>query len=256
MKGKVKRNLSRNRLWYFGAVVLLILTIVLGYYVVNIEEEDTDLSVEEVYFASEELGGVDTDLKIIVFLTNNGKTDITNVKVRAFIIESDSNLARDEDSVLLGRIRGKTTLEGELHISVPNNDSYRIELLVFEDSKLSIRGSGSIDLKGVGVVTDYMNLDTTNDESGWGAPDSAEDASSLLFTSLCVLIIPIGIIIIVVVVIVKQSGKQRKPMEAVSMNVDEKIPPAQRARPLNRIRTFDETVEEKENMEENENDIK
>ena len=254
MKGKMNRNLSRNRIWYLGAVVLLILTIVLGYYVINIEEEDTDLSVEEVYFASEELGGADTDLKIIVFLTNNGRTDIQNVKVRAFVIESDSNLARDEDLAFFGRIGGKTTLEGELHISVPNNDSYRIELLVFEESKLSIRGSGSIDLKGVGVVTDYSDI--TNDESGlsygWGADAVSEDASSLFFTGLCVLILPIGIIIIVIVVIVKQSGKIREPMDAVSMNVDEKDPQAQRAKPLNSIRTFDEGVEEKESVEENE----
>ena len=217
MSNKGLENLSANRYWYFAAALVLVITIILGYLVFSIQPVDRDLKVDKVFFKSVEYGDDDTDLKILVFLTNNGESEIENVKVRAFAIERDSNLARSEDTVTIGTISGQTTEEGELSINVPNRDSYRIELLVFEDSKMTIRGSGTIDLRNVGV--------DENDTQGDGSPsadpfvlDGDEDGASLLaestdssfiLTGICLLLIP-GIVIVIIIIAVYNSNKNKK----------------------------------------------
>ncbi len=213
MKGKLRDELIRNKWWYIAFIIVIVIASLLAYFVSQIEaEKGTDLIVDEVYFSpTTDLGGKDSDLKILVFLTNEGKGDIDEVKVRAFAVETDSNLARDEDSVTMGNILGKTTSEGELFISVPNNDSYRIELLVFEDGKLTIRGSGTVDLKGVGMASDYKTSgddDTSDNELsyGFGSPDSAGSAP---FFALCIfLVLPVIIIGIIIYAVVK--GRKMK----------------------------------------------
>lgn len=221
--------MDENRRWVAGGVLMLIIFSVLVYFVVTIPGDNTDLSVDEVFFNSIEMDGPDSDLKITVFLTNEGEDEIDDVMVRAFVIERDSNLARDEDRVDMGTISGKSTKEGDLFISIPNNDTYRIEILVFEDSKLTLRGSGTIDLVGVGVASDYTGSDDDDDNDysqgsaplDWGVDD--EDGGALL-GMLCVLMFPIAFVILIVILVVKNQKKKSGAVsnETVGLKVPDK----------------------------------
>ncbi len=203
--------IEENVRWIVAAVLLIILLSVLSYFVSNIKGDDTDLIVDEVFFNHIEMEGAESDLKISVLLTNEGENEIDDVMVRAFVIERDSNLARDEDRAEVGGILGKTTKEADLFISVPNNDTYRIEILVFEDSKLTLRGSGTIDLVGVGVASEYAGADDDDDmlddsSIGWGSGD----ADSQLLGILCffILLLIIGVVVLVVLLVNNQSKKK------------------------------------------------
>lgn len=216
MRDRIREELSRNKWWYAVFALIVVVTCTLAYFVSQIEEEKgTDLIVDEVYFRTSELGGEDTDLRILVFLTNDGKGDIDEVRVRAFAVETDSNLARDEDAITMGNIKGKSTSEGELSITVPNNDSYRIELLVFEEGKLTIRGAGTVDLKGVGVASDYENIDGDDDNGALGGASMAEtaDKASSFLGAVCILILLPGVIIAIIIFAVVQTKRKRTEKE-------------------------------------------
>lgn len=260
MKGSAGRNIRENRYWYVAAVVVLAITVVLGYLVYSIEPVDRDLKVDKVFFKSVEYGDDETDLRILVFLTNDGDSEIEEVKVRAFAIERDSNLARSEDTVTIGKINGQTTEEGELSITVPNRDSYRIELLVFEDSKLTIRGSGTIDLRMVGVPDNISN-------GGGGGPSAdpfsiddgnergmfdTDDGGAFLWTSICILIVPAVIVVIIVVAVYSSSkkNKSRKDLPEEDWRKAERT--RSRAEPIEGLTRIEDFQPEEEKEEEQE----
>ncbi len=231
MKGKLRDELVRNKWWYIAIIIVIVIASILAYFVSQIEaEKGTDLIVDEVYFSpTTDLGGEDSDLKILVFLTNEGKGDIDEVRIRAFAVETDSNLARDEDSVTMGNILGKTTSEGELFISVPNNDSYRIELLVFEDGKLTIRGSGTVDLKGVGTASDYKTSgddDTSDNDLSYGFGPAESDGSTAFFALCIFLVLPVIIIGIIIYAVVKGQKMRTEKVTEETSEDDEQAPPA------------------------------
>ncbi len=255
------RNLfSVNKRWIVAAIIVIIIFSVLTYFVVNIEKEDKDLLVDEVIIGSIEMEGLESDLKISVHMTNKGKSEVDDVKIRAFVIERDSNLARDEASLDMNSIPGKTTKEGELFISVPNNDSYRIELLVFEDSKLTLRGSGTIDLTGVGVASEYRSEEDQGSGGGMSYSPSlfeeGEEDRSAAFLGICfLLVLPILVIAIIIWAVVKNQ-KKRDPEsdpEGTSGEDSEKesesTESGKRATPLRRIR-HERQEEEEDRIEE------
>jgi len=228
MNPRLGAHIRENGTWYGAFLLILVMTVVLGYFVFTIDHGSGahNLEVEEVIMSSHgTLGGTETDLTISVFLTNQGKGAIDDVRVRAFAVERDSNLARDEDAISMGRIEGETSPEGELHITVPNNDTYRIELLVFENGRLTLRGSGTIDLKGIGVASEYSTYEPpemtgaggdTEDNGIWRSPASSDEAFSLLMSAFCLLVIPGIIVVLVIIAVVKQGKKNAEKHRIVS----------------------------------------
>lgn len=226
MNPRLGAYIGENGTWYGAFLSILVMTVVLGYFVFTIDHGSGthDLEVEDVIISSHgALGGTETELNISVFLTNQGKGGIDDVRVRAFAVERDSNLARDEDTRSMGRIEGETSPEGELHITVPNNDTYRIELLVFENGRLTLRGSGTIDLKGIGVASEYsayeppeMSGEDANGGNFWRSPAASDEAFSLLMSAFCLLVIPGIIVVLVIILVVKQGKKNTEKHRIVS----------------------------------------
>lgn len=193
--------------WYTVAMVVLVGMVVTGIFTGGGEEEGTGSSsrieVEEVYFVMTDQTQLYTNMDILVFITNDGKTDLSDVTVRAFAVETDSNLARDEAVKVMGELKGQTTIEGKLTIKLPNNDTYRVELLVFKDGKLTIRGSGTVNLKGVGQASAYktdqgddmMMTPSESDDDGSGFADGSSGSA------ICMILLAVFIIIVIVIVV-------------------------------------------------------
>jgi hypothetical protein len=251
-----------NGRWIVFVIIVILIFSILLYFVKNIEEDDQDLLVDEVIIGSVNMDDLESDLKISVHMTNKGKSEVEDVKLRAFVIERDSNLARDEASLDMDSIPGKTTEEGELFISVPNNDSYRIELLVFEDSKLTLRGSGTIDLTGVGVASEYRaetGSDTNVIDDLTGSPflGSPESADSAALFSVCLLIaLPTVVIMIIVFAVVKRQKKKDEKEEMsgaeASRKTETSLERSSRAEPL----SISKENREKEDVDEWDDELK
>jgi len=211
MKEATKNYFREHGPWYVITILLLIGTIVAGYYLFSDEESalPSKLKVEEVYFVMTDQDQQYTDMDILVFITNDGKTSLSEVTVRAFAVETDSNLARDEAIKEMGTVKSQTTVEGTLKIELPNNETYRVELLIFKEGKLAIRGSGTVNLKGVGQASDYKSTEGDVAPSGGGGDDGLEeeDASSICGIFVAAVII-IGLIVMFVLIFRgQQKGK-------------------------------------------------
>jgi len=216
MKDRTNRYLKDHWLWWTITILLLVGTIIVSKISLQ-EEEDgppSQLYVEEVYFVMTDQNEETTYMDIMVFVTNNGDKSLSDVKVRAFAVEIDSNLARDENEKSMGEVKGQTTVEGTLNIALPNNDSYRVELLVFKEGKLSIRGSGTVNLKGVGTASDYETEKFDGDGGVGGFMDAEDGDGSMIPLSSSsgpcgfFLVITVLILIVVIVILVWKNKKK------------------------------------------------
>jgi hypothetical protein len=149
---------------------LLLLATLLGTVIVYQEfiykEERTDaiLEVEEVYFVLMASSPNEYRISVKMFVTNVGETDCDG-KVRAFIIDRESNIAMDDAESDVGTIPAGKTIETSLEMEVLYNGSFRVELLVFKDGLITVKGSGVVNLayKGSGGA-DYQNSETDDTE--------------------------------------------------------------------------------------------
>jgi hypothetical protein len=172
------------------------------------------LVVEDVYFVM--TPGTDSsssskDVTMSAFITNTGKEDAANVEVRTFAIDSDTNLGVDSNQVSLGLLPKETTGEAMLKLTVPEGNSYRIELLVFESGKIVVRGSGTVKLMG---SSGHAGEDFTTDGGARGDPIEKKDEDGIFgsgddksSSSGVFALFALGFIIIVIITIAAVAGK-------------------------------------------------
>jgi hypothetical protein len=200
---------NRDIIMIAAAAALLVSTIVLGYFVFKEEKQtDSDLRVDDVYFVMEAADEERSQIKIVVFISNIGNKDVEKLQIRAFTVETGSNLAMDDSSTTINDVEQKTTVEGNLIVDVPNNESYRMELLIFKDDKLEIRGSGTIDLADVGASYDYRTYPGYDDDDAMYADSPSEDAAISWFGGACVMLIIAGVVIGIIVYAAVKTGKK------------------------------------------------
>lgn len=228
-------NTRTNLMLVLVSVILLAGSITLGYFLFREDkEEKTYLKVEEVYFFQKDLGDYESSIDIIIMISNTGKADVSKVSVRSFAIETDSNLAQYDASIVLTNVKGKTTVEGRMSIIVPNGDAYRVELLIFKDDRLTIMGYGNIDLTGVGIVSEYQDVSDDSDDSppydSAGAPMKSASSAGVCLIVLVIALAIIALIVIVSVYAAKRSGPEEPPAEEDEMKFITLEPPVDEKR--------------------------
>jgi hypothetical protein len=191
-----------------GSVIFIVLSIVLGAILFEPDEDDdTEIRVDDVYFVMKRQTGGTSIIEISVFVSNIGENDIDDLLIRAFSVETSSNLAKADSSVHVQNVASMTTAEGRLKIEVPNRDHYRIELLVFRDGRLDLRGAGTIDLSSIGTATDYR----TYPDGGGGSSGNDIAASPQAAGSLCILLImsiaAVAVVLFLVFVLRPKKGQ-------------------------------------------------
>ena len=78
-----------------------------------------------------------------LYLTNIWEKESGTIKVTAYVIETSKNLAVFKNTVEIGTIGANSTAEIEIPIELSNN-SYKVDILIFEDDLLVIKGDLSI----------------------------------------------------------------------------------------------------------------
>lgn len=104
------------------------------------------LRIDEVFFLLEGKGTEKVSIGVTAFISNVGTEKAENVEIVAFVIEKNSNLALDQSLLTVGTIEKDKTKIAEFSLAMPNDDSYTIKLILMENGKISIRGSGSVNL--------------------------------------------------------------------------------------------------------------
>ncbi len=194
---EVRKSLERERKekendWTGTKVFLLVLIIIMLaistlFGVLLLLPDDQEpvgavLEVEEVYFVAKEADGDDIELEIFGFLTNDGD-EPCEARIRAFAIDVQTNLAMDDTTAEVGEIVEQTTKEASLTVDLPRDGRYRVELLIFKDGKVSVKGQGTVNLAETGSGgQDYST--NTYDEP----PAEKENATPSIFNALGVIV--------------------------------------------------------------------
>lgn len=127
-----------------GLICLILAGILVDEYLL-VYEKDAMLTVEETYFEKDQRVGEQIELNVFVMVTNDGDRDCDS-HIRAFIIDRDTNIAMDDTTTEEVNIRGRSTHEASFELLVPEDASYRVEILVFKDDMITVKGVGHVDL--------------------------------------------------------------------------------------------------------------
>jgi len=244
-------NLQRRDYIMAGAIVVLLIgSILLGYFVFREEKnKESDLRVDDVYFKMEGANSQRSQIKIVVFISNIGNEDVGKLQIRAFTVETGNNLAMDDSSATINDVKQQTTVEGNLFVDVPNNDSYRMELLIFKDDKLEIRGSGTIDLTDVGASYDYRNYPSySDDDDAMNSAPAMSEAPFSLLGGVCLFLLIGGVIVGLIIFAAHKTNKDEKRKEE-QFREGPYPPYRQFRRPEPRLEEFEEGMKEESDQE-------
>jgi len=208
-KTQAKKKEKQKPKWTITKKILLICIIamflpimLMGYYLLFPEEEvplGAVLEVEEVYFVVKDQNGDQFTLETFAFITNEGDDDC-EVRIRAFAIDVQTNLAMDQASVSIGKVAAQKTEEASVDMDLPKDGKYRVELLIFKDEKVTVKGSGTVNLQEAGTGgKDYHS----NVEDAY-PPDSKKEGSAPTIFN----VIGVSVVVALVTIYVKRRGRQ------------------------------------------------
>ena len=132
------------------------------------------LRIENVFFRSMETENIQVDLT--VYITNDGTKAAENVKVHAWPVVDESNLATDKMDLSFGVIDVNKTEDKHDSMVLEAGHVHSVDLLVFESNMLVLKGRATVSTEGVGG-TDYQDTDVrggAGDSDYDGIPDSWE----------------------------------------------------------------------------------
>jgi len=128
-------------------------------------KRETKLQVDDVYFlAGEDENTEDNFIPIIttLYLTNAQWNSSGNVKIVAYLLRTNPNIAVDKSTVEIGVILGSTTKEAGVQMILPGlNTSYDVDFLIFENDLLVLRGQGNIEvvqIRAGGSIYNYVQI--------------------------------------------------------------------------------------------------
>ena len=111
------------------------------------------LFVEEIYLLKTEETNTTINITCTPYLTNIWDQKSGEIKIVAYVVKESNKVADCKNSVLVGKINADSTKEIEIPL-ILSDDSYQVDILIFEDEKLVLKGSLRIKTK-VNLRTTY-----------------------------------------------------------------------------------------------------
>jgi len=128
-------------------------------------KRETKLQVDDVYFLAGEDDNTEDNLIPIIttlYLTNAQWNSSGNVKIVAYLLRTNPNIAVDKSTVEIGVILGSTTKEAGVQMILPGlNTPYDVDFLIFENDLLVLRGQGNIEvvqIRAGGSIYNYVQI--------------------------------------------------------------------------------------------------
>lgn len=97
------------------------------------------LFVDATYLLKTDETNNSVNVSCTLYLTNLWEKESGIIKATVYVIEDVNNLAVYKNNVSIGEIGGDSTAEIEIPV-ILSNSSYKIEILIFENEKLIIKG--------------------------------------------------------------------------------------------------------------------
>jgi len=138
------------------AGILVIVIVMLGIFlpglletpVVGISFPDDHLFVDKTYLLKTDETNDTVNVTCNLYLTNIWEKESGEIKAVIYVIETENNFAVFKTSVEIGLIDADSTAEIEIPVVLSNN-SYKADVLLFEDGKLVITGELTISARPI-----------------------------------------------------------------------------------------------------------
>ncbi|MBN1389137.1 MAG: hypothetical protein JXA22_00685 [Candidatus Thermoplasmatota archaeon] len=140
------------------------------------------LEVEEVYFDYDGYFSEEYHISVKAFISNVGDEDC-DMRIRAFAVDERSNLAMDDAETVSEVVKADSTIETSFEMTVIYNGTFTVELIIFKDDLITVKGYGKISLSDRRIGgKDY--LDTVTDE-----PSEEKNGGNIPFPTIGAIII-------------------------------------------------------------------
>lgn len=107
------------------------------------EKPEEHLFIEETYLLKTGETNETVNVRCTPYMTNIWDEESGDIKVIAYVVKTSNKIAEYKNTVEIGKIAGDTTAEIEIPI-ILTSDNFKVDLLIFEDEKLVLKGSFTI----------------------------------------------------------------------------------------------------------------
>lgn len=116
------------------------------------------LRIEEVFFVLTEVREESITVDITIYITNTGNQETGVIDINSFAIKTKNNIVYDEGSAAIQKIGTDRTAKAVISMDFQKNESYRIDILTFDDHLIGPHGYGQITTGEVEQnVKDFVN---------------------------------------------------------------------------------------------------
>ncbi len=128
------------------------------------------LFVEDTYLLKTGETNTSVNITCTPYITNIWDKESGDIKIIVYVVKTSNNIADYKNTVEIGKIAANSTAELEVPIILSEN-SYRVDMLIFENEKLVLKGSVSIKAHQV-IINDiygkiseqYWELENTHSD--------------------------------------------------------------------------------------------
>ena len=150
---------------------LFILVLLLGVLLAAVSNSDTveaepkteaDLEIEEgmVFFQLNDIEEERYLMTISIYITNYGEEASGAVRLNVYAENKFNDIVYDSANKTVDPIEGRKTIEVTIPIELPDNNSFRIRIFLFEAGLIKIQGYGEVSLTDVDqTVVEYTDAD-------------------------------------------------------------------------------------------------
>ena len=147
----MKLNKKTKKAGICITTIATIVIILFGVFATGLLEQTTaqpDLPKEHLYVDATYLLKTDetnetVNVTCTPYITNIWEKESGEITAIAYVIESSTNLAVYKNTIEIGKIPGDSTAEIEIPVVISNN-SYKVDILIFENGKLVLKGQITI----------------------------------------------------------------------------------------------------------------
>ena len=136
---------KRRNYLIFIIVALISLVIISSVFLYSHGKKKSNLSVDAMYILKNSESEGKVNISAIIYLTNTGGKS-GDIKIVAYLLEKWKGIAVEKKEISIGEIKGRITKEISMYMEM-GNGSYQLEVLVFENQLLKIKGGGWIETK-------------------------------------------------------------------------------------------------------------
>ncbi|MCK5774329.1 MAG: hypothetical protein KAH57_11120 [Thermoplasmata archaeon] len=133
------------------------------------------LFIEDVFFKG--LEGAPMRVEMTIYLTNDGTEAARDVKVDAWPIMAESNIAKSGTTISVSDIEVNRTASPDLVLYLEPDTVHNVEIIIFEDGMIVLRGRSTVSTSGSGV-SEYRSVEvrgTSDDRDYDGIADDWEE---------------------------------------------------------------------------------